>query len=115
MMKLKDVIKTIDGKVLCCEQIMEKEVKFGFSSDLMSDVLTLRDDDILLITGLANIQSIRTAELSDINAIVLVRNKAATQQMIDMAAESGIMLITTRYSMFKTSALLYEAGLSPVY
>ncbi|MBO4388733.1 MAG: hypothetical protein J5785_04775 [Spirochaetales bacterium] len=114
-MKLSDIVKAIDGEVLCCEDQLDMEVRFGFSSDLMSDVLTLRDDDILLITGLANIQSIRTAELSDINAIVLVRNKVATDQMIDMAADAGIVLITTKYSMFKTSGLLYAAGLSPIY
>lgn len=115
MMKLSEIVKIIDGKALCCDHLLDKEVKFGFSSDLMSDVLTLRDDDILLITGLANIQSIRTAELSDINALVLVRNKVATQAMIDMASDSDIMIITTRYSMFKTSGLLFQAGLDPIY
>jgi predicted transcriptional regulator len=114
-MKLSEVIEAIDGQALCCKDLLDKEVKFGFSSDLMSDVLTLRDDDILLITGLANIQSIRTAELSDINAIVLVRNKAANQAMIDMATDSDIMIITTKYSMFKTSGLLFDKGLSPIY
>ncbi|MDY4888314.1 MAG: hypothetical protein SO135_01015 [Sphaerochaetaceae bacterium] len=115
MMKLSEVIDVIDGKVLCCTDLLDKEVKFGFSSDLMSDVLTLRDDDILLITGLANVQSVRTAELSDINAIVLVRNKVATQAMIDMATDADIMIITTKHSMFKASGLLFGKGLSPIY
>jgi hypothetical protein len=36
---------------MCGEEQLDREVKMGFASDLMSDVLTLLADDILLITG----------------------------------------------------------------
>lgn len=114
-MKLNEVIEAIDGEAVCCPELGGVEVRFGFSSDLMSDVLTLREDDILLITGLANVQSVRTAELSDINAIVLVRNKTPGRDMVEMAKEAGIMIITTKYSMFKSSGLLFAKGLEPIY
>lgn len=114
-MTLREVVKIVDGQVLCGEDDIERDVIHGFSSDLMSDVLTLLDDDILLITGLSNNQSIRTAEMSDIRQILFVRNKVPTQTMIEMANEHGIALITTKYSMFKTSGLLFSSGLQPVY
>jgi hypothetical protein len=47
----------------------------AFASDLMSDVLTLKNDNLVLITGLATLQTIRTAEMADINCIIFVRNK----------------------------------------
>jgi len=115
MMEIKKIIELLDAKVVGCQEIENTKVEYGFSSDLMSDVLTLREDNILLITGLSNIQSIRTAELSDIKAIVLVRNKKPNDAMIQMAKESNIALILCNYSMFKTSGLLFENGLSPIY
>ncbi len=114
-MTLKEIVNIVDGEILCGEDDIERNVIHGFSSDLMSDVLTLLDDDILLITGLSNNQSIRTAEMSDIRQILFVRNKVPTETMIQMAREHDITLITTKYSMFKTSGLLFSSGLKPVY
>lgn len=91
------------------------EVEHAFASDLMSDVLTLKHCDFMLITGLSNIQSIRTAEMSDIRVILFVRNKSVDAEMITLAEENDMVLLRTPYSMFKTAGLLYGAGLKPVY
>ncbi|MFA6775326.1 MAG: DRTGG domain-containing protein [Sphaerochaetaceae bacterium] len=114
-MKFREVIQITGAKLVCGESHLEQEVRLGFASDLMSDVLTLLEDDILLITGLSNNQSIRTAEMSDIANVLLVRNKFPSQTMIEMANELDIALACTPFSAFKTSALLYNAGLKPVY
>ncbi|MEG2994284.1 MAG: hypothetical protein RR802_02665, partial [Erysipelotrichaceae bacterium] len=71
-MKLSKLVDLIHGeKVYISEEIMlDKEFKYGFASDLMSDVLSMigSDSDItVLLTGLANMQSLRTAEMLDIN------------------------------------------------
>ncbi len=115
IMKLKEILECVDGKLVWGESHLEDDVKRGFASDLMSDVLTILEDDILLITGLSNNQSIRTAEMSDISNILLVRNKRPSQNMIDMAKELNISLSYTPYSLFKASGLLYAKGLKPVY
>jgi len=114
-MKLDELIEIVDGKIAVGGKNPNLSFRLGFASDLMSDVLTLREDDILLISGLANVQVIRTAELSDISAILLVRNKNVSEQMLKMAADSDITIITTQYSMFKASGILYKNGLEPIY
>ena len=114
-MKVKEIISIINGKVICGESMMENEVKKGFASDLMSDVLTLDSDDVLLITGLANVQAIRTAEMSDISCIVFARNKKVSKDMIDLAKESNIILIECAGSVFKTAGKLYDAGIKPIF
>jgi len=114
-MTLTDVVEIVQGTVLCGEEYLDREVKLGFASDLMSDVLTLLADDILLITGLSNNQAIRTAEMSDISQILFVRNKKPTKTMIDLAREQNITIIVTPYSLFKSSGLLYQKGLQPIY
>jgi hypothetical protein len=57
----------------------------------MSDVLTLDQDNVVLITGLATLQTIRTAEMADINCIIFVRNKRATSEMIRLAGKPGLI------------------------
>jgi hypothetical protein len=68
-------------------------------------------DRVVLLTGLVNPQCIRTADLLDIKVIVFVRGKSPSAEMIAMAKENRMVLLSTRYSMFLACGRLYEAGL----
>jgi len=113
-MELTSIIELLNAKIVAGKESNEY-VDMGFCSDLMSDVLTLDTDKMLLITGTANLQTIRTAEMADIHCILLVRNKKATHEMIKLAEESGIIILSTAMSSFRSCGLLYNAGLKPVY
>ena len=114
-MKLKDIVEIIDGQVVCGETRLNDEVEAAFASDLLSDVLTLQAKNIILITGLANLQTFRTTEMADIDYIILARKKKALPELKNMAIENNQVVIECAYSMFKTCGLLYKAGLKPVY
>lgn len=77
----------------------------------MSDVMAFVKDNVLLLTGLVNPQVIRTATLLDIHAIIFVRGKSPSRDMIEMAEEAGIILAGTKLPMFLSCGKLYEAGL----
>lgn len=111
----KDIISLFDAICICGEQHLDRTVKHAFAADLMSDVLRLNTEDLLLITGMANLQVIRTAEMSDIPFILFVRGKNITSEMEELAKENGIMLLQCKQSMFKVCGELYKAGLPPVY
>lgn len=114
-MKLRDIAAAVHGEVICGNSRLDENVDYAFASDLMSDVLTIKIDHFLLVTGLANVQSVRTAEMSDVEYILFVRGKAVTEEMAALAEDNGMVVIRTDYSMFKTSGILYGAGLKPVY
>jgi len=115
MVKIEDIINELNAKVICGENKRDKEIQVGFASDLMSDVLTLDTENMLLITGLNNLQTIRTSEMSDISYILFVRNKKASEEMQQLACENDIMLLECNYSMFRACASLFKLGLEPVY
>ncbi|MCT4616455.1 MAG: DRTGG domain-containing protein [Marinifilaceae bacterium] len=115
MVKVADIVKKLNAKIICGDENQSKELLSGFASDLMSDVLTLDTEDLLLITGLNNLQTIRTSEMSDVSYILFVRNKKANSAMIDLAKENNITLIECSHSMFRACYLLHELGLKPVY
>ncbi len=114
-MLLNDVNRVVNGRVVCGQEALGRQVGHAFASDLMSDVLTVKSHDFLLITGLANIQAVRTAEMSDVSCLLLCRGKQATPQMVKLAAENGIVVIESPHSLFRCAGLLYEAGVEPVY
>lgn len=111
-MQLKDVVQIIEGKVLTRAANLGREVEGGCGADLMSDVLASVQPQAVLLTGLCNPQVVRTAQMADVAAIVFVRGKTPTQDMIDLANEEQIPLITAPYGMFEVCGRLYSAGLS---
>ncbi len=114
-MKIKEIVNSIDGKVVTGACFLEQEISKGFASDLMSDVLTIDSEEIVLITGLANLQAIRTAEMSDIACIIFARNKKVTPEMIELAKENNMVIIECPSSVFKTAGVLYQAGIQPLF
>ncbi len=93
------------------EALLEKDIKTAFGSDLMSDVLAFVDEQAMLLTGLINSQVIRTAEMMDITAICFVRGKVPADDVIELANEKGIALLTTPKTMYTSCGLLYENGI----
>jgi hypothetical protein len=77
----------------------------------MSDVLAFAKEEVLLLTGLVNPQVIRTAEMLDIKAIVFVRGKIPTEDMIRMAEQKNMIILSTDYPLYKACGELYQLGL----
>lgn len=110
-----DIVQLLGAACICGEKHLEAPIRHAFAADLMSDVLRLNTENMLLITGMANLQVIRTAEMSDIPFILFVRDKKVTPEMKELAQENGILLLQCKQSMFKVCGELYKAGLPPVY
>ena len=110
-MRLEEVITVIYGRVLTDGVVLRAEVEGGCGADLMSDVLASVQPHAVLLTGLCNPQVVRTAQMADVAAIVFVRGKMPGQDVIELANEAEIPLITTPYGMFELCGRLYKAGL----
>lgn len=110
-MKISDIVRILDAKVFLGEDQLDLEVQAACGADLMSDVMAFVKDKVVLLTGLMNPQSLRTADLLDIKVVVFVRGKKPTPDLVEMGRESGMILMTTKYSMFLACGRLYEAGL----
>ncbi len=114
-MTIKEITEIIDGKVICCEDKLSTNVEYAFSSDLMSDVLTIEKENLVLITGLANLQTIRTSEMSEISCIIFARDKKIGNDMVSLAKENKMILVESPHSVFHISGELYKAGIKSIY
>jgi len=113
-MTLREIQKVLDAEVICCKNCLDIEILSAGGSDLMSDVLAFGQPGLLMLTGLTNIQSVRTAEIIDAKAIVYVRGKKPQEGGIELAEEKDIPILSTKYMMYTACGLLYSAGLMGV-
>ena len=111
-MKISKMQELLEAEVLCGEEFLGRHVYSACGSDLMSDVLAFAKDQAVMLTGLVNPQVVRTAEMMDMHCIVFVRNKKPSEEMLELAKDSGIVLLATEKRMFEACGLLYSAGLN---
>ncbi|NLY43737.1 MAG: hypothetical protein GX066_07185 [Clostridiaceae bacterium] len=111
-MKVERIKEILDAEILAGKEHLDIEITSACGSDLMSDVLAFVKDQALLLTGLVNSQVIRTAEMMDIRAIVFVRGKVPDKELIDLANQKEMVLLTTKHPMYIACGLLYSSGLT---
>lgn len=110
-MKISEVKEILNAEIHCGEELLDFEVTSAFGSDMMSDVLAYVDDQTVLLTGLLNPQVVRTAAMLDLKCIVFVRGKKPTEEIVDLAKECGIAVLSTECRLFVSSGRLYSNGL----
>ena len=98
-------------KIETIKDLLGADVHSACGSDMMSDVLAYVKDQAVLLTGLVNSQVIRTAEMMDMLCVVFVRGKKPTQEMIELAADSGITILATDMRLYEACGKLYMNGL----
>ncbi len=110
-MTISTIKELLDAEVLCSEDSLSRHVYSACGCDLMSDVLAYVKDQGVLLTGLVNPQVIRTALMMDILAIVFVRSKMPTEEMLELAKENGIAILSTDKRLYEACGILYSNGL----
>ena len=110
-MTLREVKEILEADVVVGHDRLDIEVKTGFAADLMSDVLAIAKAGGLLLTGLTNPQIVRTSDVLDIAAIVMVRGKLPLPETIQLAEELQIPILSTKYILFEAAGKLYAKGI----
>jgi predicted transcriptional regulator len=112
-MTLQQLCDIVKGNIFH-DPVRSMDYRHAFASDLMSDVLRFHMENAILITGLSTIQTIRTAEISNLPCIVVARGKQISNEMIALASENHIALVSSPLTVFEISGKLYMNGIKPV-
>ena len=110
-MTLEEVKEILDAQVIIAPQAPNLELKMACGCDLMSDVLAFTKEDSLLLTGLTNLQVVRTAEMANVRALVFVRGKEPDREAIALAMSKNIPVLVTDLPMYEACGRLYQRGL----
>ena len=112
-MLLSEVIDLLGcEELLALDSLRQLDITACFAADLMSEVLAFCGHGAMLVTGLTNIQSVHTADMADLHAIVFVNGKRPEAQVLALARERGIPLLTTKLTMFEVCGRLHEKGVA---
>ena len=112
-MKLGRIITLLNGEVLTSPAPLDLEMAEGFGADLVSDMVAAAKPGALMLTGLCNMQTIHTARILDVGAVVFVSGKRPLDDVLAAAQRDDLPLIRTTLSMFEACGRLYQAGLAP--
>lgn len=104
-------IQNLLGASVLMGPLPEEEVMTACGSDMMSDVLAFPKDKMVLLTGLTNTHTIRTAGLLDVPMIVFVRGKQPNEEVLNMAEDAGIAVLGCEYTLYDACGRLFAAGL----
>ena len=113
-MTLKEIGDILQCVILTGEDQLFIDVQTVVASDGMSEILAFAKSDELMITGLTNIQSIRTADIAGVSAVIYCRGKRPENNVIEFAKHKNIPVLVTKMVMFDICGILYGKGLKGV-
>lgn len=87
------------------------EVDTVLASDGMSEILAFMQPGALMVTGLTNIQSVRTANFADAKSIIYIRGRMPSESTVSLAQQKGIHVMATKLGMFDVCGILRDCGM----
>lgn len=111
-MLLSEIMKIVNGQKMW--DFEDRNCDVCGATDMVSELLSVRRENILLITGLATQQMLKAADIVGVGGMIIVRGKTVEPEFIEMAKSYDIPLISTKFVMFTTCGLLFCAGLSDI-
>jgi predicted transcriptional regulator len=110
-MKLEKIVNKLNLTVIAASHNLSREVKRGYSSDLMSHVMSHAQAGDLWVTVQVHHNTIAIASLLELGGIIISENKEMEKTTIEKAEAEGIPLLTTSLTTFTVVGMLYKMGI----
>jgi len=107
-MKVSDIIKKLNLKVIAGEEGLQNEVTGGYTSDLLSDVMGNADEGQVWITLQTHRNVMAVASLKEVAAVIIVKGLEAEESTISQSNDEGIPLLSSDLETFELSGQLYQ-------
>jgi len=111
-MRLKEIINKLDLAVKTKSEILDREVKRGYASDLLSDVLSNSKEGDLWITLQLHPNIVAVASMKGLSGIVIINAREPEEVALLKAEEENIPIIVSKLSAFELIGRLYNLGIS---
>ncbi len=108
-MTLAQLVSTLGFEVITDNINMDRNVRTGYTSDLLSDAIANIQEDSVWITMQRHINILGVAKLKDAVAIVIPRNLQVEESVVEKAKEEGIAILRGSQTAFEISGLIYNA------
>jgi hypothetical protein len=107
-MKLEELIKVIDARIIRPGRKETAEITRVFAGDKMSALLEQAGPETLLVTSLANAQLACVAELMDCPVLCLVGEADPDPSLLEAADRGATAVLVCPFDMFETCGRLHR-------
>ncbi|OGO04547.1 MAG: hypothetical protein A2Y73_04915 [Chloroflexi bacterium RBG_13_56_8] len=110
-MTVQELVSALFLEIATGADHLDREVKGGYASDLLSCVLASAQEGNVWVTLQAHINVIAVAALLDLACVIITEGTRPDQAMLDSASEQGIPTLMSRESTFAVVGKLYQLGI----
>jgi len=107
-MKVSELVKELELTVFCGEEGLGNEIRDGYSSDLLSDVMGHLDEGMIWITMQTHQNILAVASLKDAAAVLIVNGSSPDEETLQKGKEEGIPLLGTKLPSFEVGGKIYQ-------
>ena len=107
-MTVKELVEKMNLTVFCGENNLETEIKGGYVSDLLSDVMGFAQEGNAWVTLQTHKNVIAIASLKELACVILVKGSQPDEDMLEQAREEDIPVLGTPEQTFETAGRLYQ-------
>lgn len=111
-MNLSELTQKLELEVKAGGDRLSNEVRGGYASDLISDVIANAREGDLWVTLQTHQNTIAVASMKDLAGVVLVNGRQPEEDALRKAKEENVPLLVSRLPSFELIGRLYNLGLS---
>ena len=107
-MTVQELVEKMNLTVFCGQENLNREIKGGYTSDLLSDVMGFAREGQVWITLQTHKNVLAIASLKELAAILLVKGNKPEEDMLEQAIDEGIPVLGTDAQTFETTGKVYQ-------
>jgi hypothetical protein len=111
-MKLRDLAEHLGWELKTRNLTIEAEVKTGYASDLLSDVLANSIEGDLWVTRQTHLNIVAIAVMRDLSGILIASGAEPDPDTLEKAAEKMVPIFRTTLPTFEVVGRLYQLGIT---
>ena len=107
-MTVKELVEKMNLTVFCGQENLNREIKGGYTSDLLSDVMGNAMEGNIWITLQTHKNVMAVASLKEMACIILVKNLVPNDETIEQSNEEDLPILQTSLPTYEIAGLVYN-------
>ena len=107
-MTVQDIVSQLNLKICSGEKGLQREIKGGYTSDLLSDVMGHAQEGDVWITIQTHKNVMAIASLKEIAAIILVKGHVPEEDTLEESNNENSPILSTPLQTFEITGQLYK-------
>lgn len=107
-MKVADIVEKLGLEICCGTAGINREIKGGYTSDLLSDVMGNAQEGNLWITLQTHKNVMAIASLKELSAVILVKGYKPEEDTVTESEAEGIPILSTTKQTLEITGEIYE-------